>query len=70
MRSLFEHAGAAHQLHFLDVPDAICKARLRERNDAKKHEYATSDADFDRITSYFVSPDEAEGFNVVHYTGG
>ena len=33
-RGLFEQAGAAHQLHFLDVPDEVCKARLRARNAA------------------------------------
>ena len=30
-------AGAAHRLHFLDVPDDVCKARLRQRNAAGTH---------------------------------
>jgi predicted kinase len=67
MRTLFEHADAAHELHFLDVPDDVCRARLRERNLAGNHEYATGDADFDLITGYFVPPAEAEGFNVIHH---
>lgn len=69
MQTLFEHAAAAHQLHFLDVPDAVCKARLRVRNAAGNHEFAASDAEFDLITSYFVPHDEVEGFNVLHYKG-
>jgi predicted kinase len=70
MRDLFEQAGAAHQLHFLDVPDEVCKARLRARNATGKHEFATTDAEFDLITSYFVPPADAEGFNVVRHAGG
>jgi predicted kinase len=65
MRSVFEEAGADHCLHFLDVPDEVCKARLRARNAAGTHDFAASDAQFDLITSYFVPPSEAEGFKVV-----
>jgi len=69
MRSLFEAVEADHQLYFLDVPDAVCKARLRARNTLGNHEFAASDADFEAITSYFVPPQESEGFNVVRYAG-
>jgi predicted kinase len=65
MRTIFEEAGAAHQLHFLDVPDEECRARLRARNARGEHEFAASDAEFDLITSYFVPPSADEGFNVV-----
>jgi predicted kinase len=65
MRTLFEAAGADHCLHFLDVPDEVCKARLRARNAAGTHDFAASDAQFDLITSYFVPPSEAEEFKVV-----
>lgn len=67
MRSLFERAGAKHQLHFLDVPDNVCKARLRARNAAGTHAFNTSDAEFDLFTSYFVPPSAAEGFEMVFY---
>jgi predicted kinase len=67
MRGLCERAGADHLLHFLDVPDEICKARLRARNAAGLHDFAASDAEFDLITSYFVPPDEAEGFKIIRY---
>ena len=32
MRSLIDKAHVAHELHFLDVSDAICKTRLLQRN--------------------------------------
>jgi predicted kinase len=67
MRSLFEGAGAAHRLHFLDVTDDICKQRLRRRNASGTHEFTVSDAEFDEITSYFVAPIAAEGFETTVY---
>lgn len=65
MRTIFEEAGASHQLHYLDVPDAVCKARLRARNGSGEHEFAATDDQFDLITSRFVAPTSEEGFNVV-----
>lgn len=70
MRSIFEAAGAAHRLHWLDVPDAICRARLHARNAEGEHEFAATDAQFDLITSYFVPPTEAEGFEMVVHRPG
>ncbi|MFH0133344.1 AAA family ATPase [Variovorax sp. VaC1] len=66
-RGIFEAAGAAHQLHFLDVPDAVCKQRLRARNASGEHPFETSDAQFDLITSHFVAPSKDEGFHVVRH---
>ena len=65
MRSIFEAAGAAHTLHLLDVPDEVCKARLRQRNAKGGHEFTVTDAQFDQFTCYYVPPASAEGFNVV-----
>ena len=31
-RQLFEAAGVAHELHFIDAPDDVCKRQLRERS--------------------------------------
>ena len=67
MRGLFERSGTKHCLHFLDVPDAVCKARLHERTRAGGHDFAPSDEQFAMITSYFVSPGDDEGFNIVRY---
>ena len=65
MRGIFEAAGAAHALHFLDVPDEICKARLRARNASGIHPFETTDAQFDLISSHFAAPSPEEGFDVV-----
>ena len=65
MRGIFEGAAARHELHYLDLPDAVCKARLRERNRVGSHCFAPDEADFDRITRFFTPPAPAEGFNLV-----
>src|SRR5262245_4617624 len=39
MRSLIDQSGAAHELHLLDVPDAICLKRLHARNAAGVHPF-------------------------------
>ncbi|MGJ7611760.1 MULTISPECIES: AAA family ATPase [unclassified Variovorax] len=67
MRGIFEATGAAHALHFLDVPDAVCKERLRARNARGEHPFETTDAQFDLITSHFAAPSAAEGFDVVRH---
>jgi predicted kinase len=67
MRGLFEKAGAAHRLHFLDLPDTVCKARLRQRNAAGTHQFTVSDAEFDEITGYLVPPSADEGFETTIY---
>jgi len=66
-RGIFEKAGVAHRLHFLDVPDEVCIARLRARNLSGEHPFETTDAEFDQITSHFVAPTAEEGYNVVRY---
>ena len=44
MRGMFEEAGASHQLHFLDVPDEVCRARMHARAAAGGD--GVSDAEF------------------------
>lgn len=65
MRDLFQQADVPHLLHYLDVPDKECKARLRQRNASGLHPFSTSDAQFDAITRHFVPPDASEGFDIV-----
>jgi predicted kinase len=65
MKGIADEAGVVHKLHWLDVPDAVCRARLHARNAGGAHEFAATDAQFDQITAYFVPPGEAEGFEVV-----
>jgi len=68
MRELIDASGAAHQLHLLEVPDAVCKARLHARNASGEHPFETSDAQFDLFTARFAPPAPSEGFNVVGYS--
>jgi predicted kinase len=65
MRSLIDQTGAAHELYLLDVPDMICKQRLRERNASGEHPFQVSEAEYDLFTSHFVPPQPSEGFNVI-----
>lgn len=69
MRTIIDESGAAHELHLLDLPDAVCKQRLRARNAAGEHPYQPTDDDFDLFTRYFVPPSPEEGFNVVVHRG-
>lgn len=68
MQELADLGGTESHFHFLDVPDEVCKERLRLRNERGDHEFAASDAQFDHITSFFQPPQEEEGLNVIHYS--
>lgn len=64
MKSLLDGTQADHLIHFIDTEEHICKQRLQARNATGSHEFKTSDAEFDVITSYFEPPSEAEGFRI------
>ncbi len=67
-RHLFETARVEHELHFLDVSDALCKRQLRVRSEGLPVGTAwTTDAEFDAITAYFEPPTKEESFNVVRH---
>jgi predicted kinase len=70
MRSLIDRSGAHHELHVLDLPDAVCLQRLRERNAAGEHPFQVSDAEFLQFTRHFAPPQPDEGFNVVIHGHG
>ncbi|SDR47478.1 ATP-binding protein [Pseudovibrio sp. Tun.PSC04-5.I4] len=65
LKSLYEAAGVAHELHYLSVPDEVCKERLWVRNEAGEHQFTVSEAQFDQFTKYFESPTVDEAFNVI-----
>ena len=65
MRELFTKAGCEHRLHYLDLSDEICRERLHRRNAEGLHPFAATDAEFDRVTSYFVPPSADEGFDIL-----
>ena len=70
MKGIANEAGVAHRLHWLDVPDEVCKARMRARNEAGAHDFAPSDEQFDQITAYFVPPSAEEGLEIVVHRPG
>ncbi|HYJ53715.1 MAG TPA: ATP-binding protein [Allosphingosinicella sp.] len=65
-RDAAEAAGARAVFHFIDLPDEVCRERLRRRNAEGGHEFAASDAQFDQITAYFQPPAKDEGLTIVH----
>jgi len=67
MMSIIKESGAANRLHFLNVPDEVCKSRLRARNAEDTHHFAASDKQFEIITSYFSEPSVDEGFDIIEY---
>lgn len=67
MQTLISDSGAAHQLHYLEVSDAVCKARLHARNADGNHDFAATDAQFELITRYFVAPEAQEGFTLIRH---
>jgi predicted kinase len=67
-RELFEQAGVAHELHFIDAPDELCKRQLRQRSQGLPEGAPwTSEAEFDAITAYFQPPADDEGFVVIRH---
>jgi len=67
MMSLITRSAAQHQLHYLDLPDDCCKARLHARNQSGEHLFAATEQQFDLITRYFEPPQASEGFNLVYH---
>ena len=65
MRGLFQAAGAAHRLHLLETPEALCLERLRARNAAGTHDFAASEALFRRFSRHFEPPAPDEGLDIV-----
>src|SRR5690606_17328269 len=66
-RELIEKSAVAHELHYLDVADELCKARLHARNASGEHPFETTEAQFDLFSSYFVAPQESEGFHIIRH---
>jgi predicted kinase len=67
MRGLADAAGITATVHFLDLPDDLCRARLHARNAAGTHPYQANDAEFDQFTAHFAAPAEDEGFLIVRH---
>ncbi len=69
LAGLAQAAQVGHRLHYLDVDDDLCRARLHARNERAEHDFAATDAEFDLITGYFQAPAAAEGLDIlIHRT--
>jgi predicted kinase len=70
-RELIKRTHVENELHFLDVPDALCKTQLRARSrELPSGTRWTTDADFDAINAYFQPPSDEEEFNVIRHERG
>ncbi|TFY90612.1 ATP-binding protein [Pseudomonas kairouanensis] len=69
LRGLADAAEVSHCVHYIEVDDDTCRARLHLRNQRAEHEFAATDAEFDLITSYFCAPNEGEGLRVEVHRG-
>jgi predicted kinase len=67
-RSIFESAGADHQLHYVPVDDDTCRARVRQRNLSKPEGLFfghVTDQQVDEVNKYFTPAGVEEDFIVV-----
>ena len=70
-RHLIEKSNSAHELHYIDASDELCKQQLRERSrDLPENTKFTTERYFEAVTAYFRAPSESEGFNVVVHVRG
>jgi predicted kinase len=68
-RANIDSAAVDHELHFLNTPDAICKAQLKARSaHLPPGTKWTTEEDFELIASHFVAPAADEGFTVIVHT--
>jgi predicted kinase len=67
-RELIAQANVAHELHFVDASDGLCKGQLLDRSKSLPAGAPwTTEAEFAAITAYFQPPSEDEHFNVVRH---
>lgn len=69
LRGLADVAEVSHCVHYIEVDDDTCRARLHLRNQRGEHEFTATDAEFDVITSYFRELVEGEGLRVEVHRG-
>lgn len=67
MRGILETTQVSHQLHVLTPPDAVCLARLRDRNARGAHPFAVTETQFWEMSKYFEPPSPEEGFVLVRH---
>ncbi|WP_153768887.1 ATP-binding protein [Labrenzia sp. CE80] len=68
MKRVIDESGCNHTLHYLNVPDEVCRQRLQDRNAAGGHQFTVSDEQFEAISRHFMPPSAHEGFMVREHT--
>lgn len=65
-RRLVDRSQSAHELHFIDASDELCKRQLKDRSrNLPEGAPFTTDRDFETVTAYFQAPLDSEGFELV-----
>ena len=73
VRSIFETADAEHTLHVLDVDEATCRLRVRERNEEQPPGVffgVVSDQQLDEVNRFFQAPRPEERFRLMAHDNG
>ena len=64
-RSVAEAAGAVAVLHVLDLPDALCMARIAQRNvERPEGSHEVTPGTYARVSAYLQPPDPSEGLRI------
>ena len=67
LRGILDASGAPHLMHVMTADAETCWARVQARQEAGKHPFTVSRAQFDRIAAVVTRPAEAEGFVVAEH---
>lgn len=70
VRSLFESAGARHELHYIVADEPLCRLRVAERNQTKPEGIYWGDVPvemLDVLNKHFQPPTVEEGFKIVEH---
>ncbi len=71
LKALSDETGAPHRLIVIEVPDAVCLARIARRRTERPERAATDTAEmFAQLTQYFAPPAADEAFHVVRVSDG
>ena len=65
MKHIIDEAGCDHALHVLDTPEALCRERLKQRNESGLHEFRVTEEQFDLFSQHYQPPEPDEGFTLV-----
>lgn len=68
VKAIIDRAKVKHILHYIDVPDEICRIRFKKRNlQLLEGSKIVTDEEFDAINRYFIPPQPQENFNLKFY---